>query len=294
MADLTGAFEKGQLYQLDLAQLQADPNQPRKYMDPQALADLTESIRQHGVLMPILFRSAPSTQSSALVPTQSSALVPAQSSELVPTQSSELSTQNLLLIVAGERRFEAAKMAGLTTIPGIFVEGNHAEIALVENLLRQDLTAVEEAEALDRLMTEQNYTQEQLGAIIGKARTTVGDILTLNKLPQEIRDECRGNTAVTRKTLIAIARKKQDRSMVTAWNKVKEKLAKEAAGGQRKERTTPTPAAHRDWIDKTNAKLTAIDSATWTEEEKTDFATALGALKKTILALLKVKPATLA
>jgi ParB family chromosome partitioning protein len=74
----------------------------------------------------------------------------------------------------------------------------------VENLLRQDLTAVEEAEALDRLMTEQNYTQEQLGAIIGKARTTVGDILTLNKLPQAIRDECRGNTAVTRKTLITI------------------------------------------------------------------------------------------
>jgi ParB family chromosome partitioning protein len=181
MADPTGAYEKGQLYQLELAHLQADPNQPRKYLAPQALEDLTESIRQHGVLMPILFRQDAALEAD--------------------------------LIVADERRFEAAKMAGLTTIPAIYLGGNdaivspemnYAEIALVENLLRQDLTAVEEAEALDRLMTEQNYTQEQLGAIIGKARTTVGDILTLNKLPQAIRDECRGNTAVTRKTLITI------------------------------------------------------------------------------------------
>ena len=260
MADPTGAYEKGQLYQLDIAHLQADPNQPRKFMDSQALEDLTESIRQHGVLMPILFRQDAALEAD--------------------------------LIVAGERRFEAAKMAGLTTIPGIFIEGNHAEIALVENLLRQDLTAVEEAEALNRLMTEQNYTQEQLGAIIGKARTTVTDILTLNKLPQEIRDECRGNTAVTRKTLIAIARKKQARSMVTAWNKVKEKQAKEAAGGQRQARTALTPDAHREWIDKTNAKLAVIDPAAWTAEEITAFATSLSELKKTILALLKIKPAT--
>ena len=58
--------------------------------------------------------------------------------------------------------------------------------------------------------------------------------------------------------------------------------------------TAPTPAAQREWVDKTNAKLAAIDSAAWTEEEKTAFATALGGLKKTILALLKTKPVTLA
>ncbi|MCX5830302.1 MAG: hypothetical protein NT140_00150 [Deltaproteobacteria bacterium] len=81
--------------------------------------------------------------------------------------------------------------------------------------------------------------------------------------------------------LIAIARKKQVRSMVTAWNKVKEKQAKEAAGGQRQARTALTPDAHREWIDKTNAKLAAIDPAA-----------SLGELKKTILALLKTKPVT--
>ena len=105
---------------------------------------------------------------------------------------------------------------------------------------------------------------------------------------------------MTRKTLIAIARKKQARGMVTAWNKVKEKQAKEEAGGIRGQisnlspRAAPTPAAHREWVDKTNAKLTAIDPAAWTEEEKTAFATALGELKKTILALLKTKTANLA
>ena len=281
MPDTTVTYEKGQLYQLNLNDLQADPNQPRKYMDPQALEDLAASIAQHGVLTPILFRQGVMVEIGGHDP----------NSPELGIVSPDFHAGNLY-VVAGERRCEAAKKAGLTEVPAILVEGKHGEIALVENLLRQDLTAVEEAEALDRLMKEESYTQEQLGGIIGKARTTVTDILTLTRLPQEIRDECRGNTAVTRKTLIAIARKKQARGMVTAWNKVKEKQAKEEAGGQRKERTAPTPAAHREWVDKTNAKLAAIDSAAWTEEEKTAFATALGELKKTILALLKTKTAT--
>jgi len=251
-------YEKGKLYQIPLADLQADPDQARKYMDPQALDDLTASIAQHGVLAPILFRLS-------------------QPAEDVPPD---------LFIVAGERRCEAAKKGGLSTVPAILVDGNHTEIALVENLLRQDLTPVEEAEALDRLVKEENYTQEQLGVIIGKARTTVSEILSLNRLPQEIRDECRSNTTVTRKTLIAIARKKQTRGMVTAWNKLREKLAKEATTPGRKQRTAPTPTAHCDWISKATAKLAAIDPASWTKEEKTTFAAALDDLQKTILALL--------
>jgi ParB family chromosome partitioning protein len=72
--------------------------------------------------------------------------------------------------------------AGLTTIPAIFIVGNYSEIALVENLLRQDLTAVEEAEGLQSLMIEQKYTQEQLGGIIGKAQNTLSEILSQNFL----------------------------------------------------------------------------------------------------------------
>ncbi|WP_051328263.1 ParB/RepB/Spo0J family partition protein [Desulfatirhabdium butyrativorans] len=258
-------YEKGQLYQIPLADLQADPNQPRKYMDPQALDDLADSIRTHGVLTPILFRVDP------------------------PPEGASPDTPAAFFIVAGERRFEAAKKAGLTEIPAILVDGKTREIALVENLLRQDLTPVEEAEALNRLLTEESYTQEQLGVIIGKARTTINEILSLNRLPQQIRDECRSNPAVSRTTLISIARKKQTRGMLTAWKKFKEKMAKEDRGqkGQRKSRPAATPSDFKDWVEKANEKLGGIDPSSWSDAEKADFSAALTELKKTILALLK-------
>jgi ParB family chromosome partitioning protein len=252
MADTTVTYDKGKLYQLDLAQLQADPNQPRKYMDPQALEELAASIAQHGVLEPILFRVA----------------------------------EGLLYVVAGERRVEAAKKAGLTTIPAISVEGNHAEIALVENLLRQDLTAIEEAEALQALADEQKYTHEQLAGIIGKARTTITDLLSLNRLPLEIRDECRSNPKAVRTVLIEIARKKQDRGMLTAWNTYKAKLAKQAAGRTRQAKAEQSPDDVIGWLSRTVNKLNGLDTSAWTEEQKNTFNQTLMNLQESIQALL--------
>ena len=106
-------YEKGQLYQIPLSDLQPDPNQPRKFMDPQALDDLSASIVTHGVLTPILFRIAP------------------------PPEGATSETPPSYWIVAGERRFEAAKKAALTDIPASLVDGKTSEIALVENLLHQ-------------------------------------------------------------------------------------------------------------------------------------------------------------
>jgi ParB family transcriptional regulator, chromosome partitioning protein len=259
MADMTAAYEKGKLYQLDLTHLQADPNQPRKFIDPQALEDLAESVRQHGVLMPVLFRSVPDSSTAHPEPVEGQAEQPA------------------LYIVAGERRCEAARKAGLATIPAIFVEGNHTEIALVENLLRQDLTPVEEAEALDRLIKERSYTQEQLGAIIGKARNTVSEILSLNRLPQEVRDACRSDATVGRKALIEIARKKQERSMTTAYNAYKAKQLKAKVTRQKK--NPNDPQALFDMMDKTMTKIRSIDQSAWTDEEKANFQIALANLK---------------
>ena len=142
---MTQTYKKGKLYDLPIIDLKTDPNQHRKSMDSQALEELVASIKTHGIIQPILFRVAADSPN--------------------------------LIIVAGERRFKAAQLTGLTTIPGICVEGNPSEIALVENLLRQDLTAVEEAEGLQSLMSEQKYTQEQLSGVIGKARTTLSEIL---------------------------------------------------------------------------------------------------------------------
>jgi ParB family chromosome partitioning protein len=205
----TVTYKKGKLYDLPIIDLKPDPNQPRKSMDPQALEELVASIQTHGIIQPILFRV--------------------------------VADSPYLIIVAGERRFKAAQQAGLLVLPGICVEGNPSEIALVENLLRQDLTPVEEAEALDRLLTEQSYTHEQLAGIIGKARNTLTEILSLNRLPLEIRDECRSSTTTARKTLIEIARKKQDRSMITAWGQYKDKLAKAAAGRPPSSRVINSP-----------------------------------------------------
>ena len=183
------AFEKGKLYHLPIIDIKPDPDQPRKYMDPQALEELAASIKQLGILQPVLFRPG---------------------------------DQGYVTLVAGERRFAAAKMAGLLSMPGMFVEGSPSEIALVENLQRQDLTVIEEAEALGRLVDNMKYTHEQAAGVIGKSRQAVTDIVTLNRLPQEVRDDCRNNAKCPRQILIEIARKKQDRSMISLYEKYKE------------------------------------------------------------------------
>jgi ParB family transcriptional regulator, chromosome partitioning protein len=190
-------YEKGNLYFIPIQELHSNPDQPRKYMDFAALDELTASVAKHGILEPILFRK---------------------------------DSKNHLYIIAGQRRTEASRRAGLSVIPAIFVDGNHQEIAIVENLLRESLTVVEEAEALKTLMEGQDYTQEQMSLIIGKARSTIAEILTLNRLPERIRNECRQNPDISRTALLAIARRKQTRAMLTMYDRYKKNLAKKQIG----------------------------------------------------------------
>jgi ParB family chromosome partitioning protein len=94
--------------------------------------------------------------------------------------------------VAGEHRCEAARLTGLTTIPAIFMDSpNYEEIALIENVVRADLAAVEEAEALDRLRLSRGCTQDELARIMGKTKGSISQTLSLTRLPQAVRDECR-------------------------------------------------------------------------------------------------------
>ena len=251
-------YVKGTLYQISIIDFKPDPNQPRKVVDPMALAELAASIRQHGILQPLLFRVAEGSP--------------------------------YLLIVSGERRFLAAKQAGLLILPAMCVEGNYAEIALVENLQRQDITSVEEAEAFQRLLVDQNYTQEQLGDMVGKARTTVSDILTINKLPQAIRDECRGDRQITRQTLIAISRKKQERGMVTAYNTYRLKQQKVKGIKQRKDPNDH--AASLEIAQKTGMKIDNLDTVAWTDDEREIFRVTLDDLKNKIDRFIN-KPSTM-
>ncbi|MEI7590959.1 MAG: ParB/RepB/Spo0J family partition protein [Deltaproteobacteria bacterium] len=236
------AFEKGILYHLPIIDIRRDPDQPRKYMDAQALEELAASIKQLGILQPVLFREGDRSQ-------------------------------GYVFLVAGERRFAAAKMAGLLSMPGMFVDGSPSEIALVENLQRQDLTVIEEAEALGRLVDNMNYTHEQAAGVIGKSRQMVTDIMSLTRLPQEIRDDCRSNPKCPRQILVEIARKKQDRSMISLYNKYKESGL--TSGEIRKERQPHEPktelAIVEDAVKNLKAlktKITNLELAALGAEEK--------------------------
>ena len=178
------------LFYIPLNDIRKDQNQPRKYFDPQAMKDLANSIKKHGILQPIILRKNQSGES---------------------------------IIVAGERRFQASKKLELETIPAIYISENTAEIAIIENLLRENLTPVEEAEALAALKTEHEYTNKALGEIIGKAENTISEMLSLMKLPIEIRDECRERPKYSRSMLLAVTKKNQDRAMVKTFNTFKEK-----------------------------------------------------------------------
>lgn len=141
-----------------------NPLQPRKTFDADKLAELTESIKEHGVIQPLIVRK----------------------------------NGGKYEIVAGERRWRAAKTAKLKTVPVIVREYDNAkmaEIALVENIQRHDLNAIEEAEGIKRLMNEFGFNQEQAAKKIGRSRTAVTNILRLLNLPAVVRE------AVSRETL---------------------------------------------------------------------------------------------
>ena len=244
----TEPYVRNQLYSLPLAELLPDPNQPRKFLDPAALAELAASIAQHGVLEPILFRV----------------------------------DKVVNYVVAGERRCAAARQAGLASVPAIFIDSqNHTEIALVENLLRQDLTAVEEAEALSRLQVDHQYLQEDLMRIFGKSKTTISETLSLNKLPQAVRDECRPDRTIPKRTLVEIARNKQQRSMTTAFAKYQAQQQKAAAEKKTRalrtkaEVLTATLAAAED-------KIAGLNLETLSAEGKSSVITAVDSLRQTI------------
>jgi ParB family chromosome partitioning protein len=147
--------------QLPIESVQRSAAQPRKSFDERGLEELATSIREHGVLEPILVRRAGVGYA----------------------------------IVAGERRWRAAQRAGLREIPALLREASDREsfeLALVENLQRADLNAMEEAEAFDALTREHGLTQEQVAERVGKDRSTVANALRLLKLPADVRDQVRG------------------------------------------------------------------------------------------------------
>ena len=150
------------IHQLEVNSLRPNPYQPRKYFDENKIKELAMSIKEHGVFQPIIVKK----------------------------------DIKGYIIIAGERRYRAAQKAGLETIPAIIREFNDhlmMEYALIENLQREDLTAIEEAEAYRMLMQKLDLTQERLGERLGKSRAYIANTMRLLQLPRSVQDDIENN-----------------------------------------------------------------------------------------------------
>ena len=149
--------------EIDIQLLDTDQNQPRKNFDPEKLEELAQSIRTHGVMQPLLV-----------------------------TQNGSRYT-----IIAGERRYRAARLAGLATLPVIVKELSDKdilEISLIENIQREDLSAIEQAEALKALMENYSLTQDEIAKRVGKSRSAIANLTRLISLPAEIKQLVQNGT----------------------------------------------------------------------------------------------------
>lgn len=251
-ADLND-FQDGGFYHVQVNYILPNPDQPRKYFDPEKLAELSESVKKKGVLQPILIRRDDDGQ---------------------------------IYLVAGERRLRAAKMAGIEKIPTILTKGNPAEIALIENLQRENLSAIDEAEALAKMIKDYGYTQEQLASVVGKARSTITEALSLNKLPEQVREECRRADIYPRRLLIEIAKQETPEKMTALFAKVKEdglKSDQVRSLTRTRERVERPPLAIT--LSKIDALAKSLGRLEWerlSPDEKVDLIAALQALDKEI------------
>jgi ParB family chromosome partitioning protein len=163
----TPDLETDSLREIDVDRILPNSHQPRKTFNEEALCELTDSIREHGVVQPIIVRAI---------------------------------QDGFFQIIAGERRWRASQRAGLARIPAVVRDTEEhvaLELALIENLQREDLNPIEEAQAYERLIVEFGLTQEEVARRVGKNRATVANMLRLLRLPSEVQQWLRENRLTT-------------------------------------------------------------------------------------------------
>jgi ParB family transcriptional regulator, chromosome partitioning protein len=175
---------QGKMFLVKINTLTMNPDQPRTHINDDELAELHASISRHGLLQPVVVKK---------------------------------NADGNFLLVAGQRRYLAARMAGLKKIPAIMTDGNPAEIALIENIQRSDLTPIQEGEAFEKLKINGAYTLEQMSTIFHKSRATISEAISLTRLPDEIKNACRGDASIPRRTLVKIARMTGEAEMLQTF-----------------------------------------------------------------------------
>jgi len=189
--DLISTRVKGpQIRMIPVDKIDPNPRQARSELGD--MKDLIDSIKSKGILEPILVRPKGGRYE----------------------------------IIAGERRFMASKRVGLDEIPCIemIVSDNEAmELTLIENLQRKDLDAFEEADGLRSLAENYGYSHDEISKKIGKARSTVTEMINISKIPEEIRNLCKNQDIMSRSTLIEIAKQKNEEAMLKLLTEIKER-----------------------------------------------------------------------
>jgi ParB family chromosome partitioning protein len=191
--------------------IRPNPDQPRKFLGD--LRDLTESIREKGVLEPLLVRFVPH--------------------------------EDCYYIISGERRYHSSRAAGLREVPCIEKIADDAEtleLALIENLQRKDLTPFEEADGLQRLAEQFEYTHEDIAKKIAKARSSVTETMSLRVIPEELRKICVEHGIVSKSLLLQIARQPSERKMAEAIQRIAQAgLTRDEARRERQEESNSGP-----------------------------------------------------
>jgi len=195
---INGYFPSKKLLSLKLDQLQVCPDLPRCLIDQEELLELSYSLKKHGIFQPIAVKK----------------------------------DGDGFMVIIGQRRFLAAQLAGIESIPAAIIDGDPLEISLIDNIQRCNLTAIEEGEGLAKLKDKKGYSLEQLSTVFGKSKSTISEIISLNKLPAEIRDECRGDICIPKSILVAFARKKTQEEMIITFRAYRDKgLKRDAVRG---------------------------------------------------------------
>jgi ParB family chromosome partitioning protein len=196
------------LTMVPLARVRPNELQPRKYFDDERLAELSQSIKERGLLQPIFVRK----------------------------------DGDDFELLAGERRFRAAKLAGLHRVPALIRDKDDPlEVALIENLQREDLTPLEEAEALAGLIESHGYSHRAVADVLGKSRPYVSNALSLLRLPDRVKAEVHSaGRVVSRELLMGVARSETPEEAEALWSRLKLDLM--SVRQDRAERSGKTPA----------------------------------------------------
>jgi ParB family transcriptional regulator, chromosome partitioning protein len=196
---------------IPIDKIRPNPDQPRKHIGD--VRELADSIREKGVLEPLLVRYVP--------------------------------REDTYYIISGERRYHASQAAGLHELPCIEKVADDAEtleLALIENLQRKDLTPFEEADGLQRLADHFDYTHDDIARKIGRARSSVTEIMSLRLIPEEVRKECISNNVTSKSVLLQIARQPTEKKMREMVGRItQEGLKRDEARRVRKEETESAP-----------------------------------------------------